>query len=299
MSEGLGEIDRRTREKREERMDSVAMVIFLTVTIFLSGFFINSISIQQSSSQPLIIEPSTTEPVNPASGLKAAIVDQLSLTFPNQTFIQAATIILTQAGYAVDYYSGEQVTVDLYRTLPTHDYNLILLRTHSTAGPAFFTSELANSSSHFNLKLFSLISTVCYYRGGTIYFAIPPSFITSYMSGRFNGSIIIAMGCYSMESNDMAEAFVEDGAKVYVGWSGSVEASHTDSAITSLLKHLLIDNRTTTEAVNLAMQDVGADPVYKSILLSFSAEQATAESEQNRESGNADYRNRGTHPGPR
>jgi hypothetical protein len=294
----LGEINRRMCEKeREERMDLAAIVIILTITIVLSGFFVNSILNQPSTSHPLIIQPSTTEPINPASGRRAAIVDQESLTFPNQTFIQAATSILTQTGYAVDYYSGEQVTVDFYRNLPTHNYSLILLRVHSTVGPAFFTSE-PYSSSYFNLKLFSLIGAVSYYRGGPIYFAICPSFVTSYMGGSFNGSIIIAMGCYGMESNDMAEAFVEEGAKAYVGWSGSVSASHTDSAIIRLLKHLLMDNRTLTEAVDQTMQNVGADPDYKSVLLSFTAGQATAQPKQN-ESDNGDYGIRSNHPVPR
>jgi hypothetical protein len=97
----------------------------------------------------------------------------------------------------------------------------------------------------------------------------------------------------------MAEAFVEKGAKAYVGWSGSVSASHTDSATINLLKHLLMDNRTLTEAVDQTMQDVGADPAYKSVMLSFTAERATAESEQNKESDNGDYWIRGTHPVPR
>lgn len=295
--EKLDEIDRRIRERKEEHIDAASIVIILAVAIFLSGFFINSILNQQSVSQPLTTQPLTTEPVNSTSGFKAAIVDQESLTFPNQTFIQTATSILTQAGYSVDYYSGDQVTVEFYRTLPTHGYNLIILRTHSTAGPAFFTSELYNSS-YFTLKLFSMISAVSYYVGGPVYFAIPPSFVTSYMGGRFNGSIIIAMGCFSMQSNAMAKAFIEQGAKAYVGWSSSVEASHTDSATTSLLRHLLIENRTITEATGLAMQDVGADPVYKSVLLSLSTEQTTTGSEQNKENGNADYRNRGGHPDP-
>jgi hypothetical protein len=293
----LGEINRRIREKREERIDLAAIVIILTITILLSGFFVNSIWNQLSGSSPPTIQPSTVGSVNSATGLRAAIVDQESLTFPNQTFIQAATSILLQAGYSVDYYSGEKVTVDFYRNLPTHNYSLILLRVHSTVGPAFFTSE-PYSSSHFNLKLLSLVGAVSYYGDGPIYFSICPSFVTSCMGRSFNGSIIIAMGCYGMKSNDMAEAFVEEGAKAYVGWSGSVEASYTDSAIISLLKHLLMDNRTLTEAVDQTMQDVGADPAYKSVLLSFTAEQATAQPKQD-ESDNGDYGRRSNHPVPR
>jgi len=229
-----------------------------------------------------MIQPSTTEPIKPASGRRAAIVDQESLTFPNRTFIQAATSILLQAGYSVDYYSGEKVTVDFYRNLPNHGYNLIILRVHSTCGPAFFTSEPYRTTSYDILQLYSIIGSVSYYSGGPIYFAIPPAFITSYV-GSFNNSTVIAMGCFSMESNDMAEAFIEKGADAYVGWSGSVSASHTDSATISLLKHLLVDHQTITEAVDQTMRDVGADSTYQSVLLSLTAEQAAAEPKQNQE----------------
>lgn len=57
---------------------------------------------------------------------KAAIVDQLSLTQPNPAFAETATGILEDAGYLVDYYPGEAVTVEFYRDLPTHGYDLIL-----------------------------------------------------------------------------------------------------------------------------------------------------------------------------
>lgn len=62
---------------------------------------------------------------------KAAIVDQLSLRQPNPAFVQSATATLEQAGYSVDYYPGDQVTVDFYRNLPTHGYELVVVRGHS------------------------------------------------------------------------------------------------------------------------------------------------------------------------
>ena len=74
--------------------------------------------------------------INQGFPYKAAIVDHLSLTAPNQTFIQTATNTLKQAGYRVDYYSGEKVNVEFYRNLPTHGYGLIILRVHSTATEA-------------------------------------------------------------------------------------------------------------------------------------------------------------------
>ncbi len=68
---------------------------------------------------------------SPSRPFTAAIVDQLSLTQPNPEFIGQARGLLAQAGYLVDYYPGEQVTVDFYRDLPTRNYDLIILRVHS------------------------------------------------------------------------------------------------------------------------------------------------------------------------
>ena len=67
----------------------------------------------------------------PPGPKRASVVDQLSLTQPNPTFAQTASDLLEQAGYAVDYYSGQEVTVEFYRNLPTHGHDLLILRVHS------------------------------------------------------------------------------------------------------------------------------------------------------------------------
>jgi len=65
----------------------------------------------------LALRPGSSEQPGPP---RAAIVDQLSLTSPNQAFVQEATSMLEGAGYAVDYYPGEQVTIEFYQDLPRH-----------------------------------------------------------------------------------------------------------------------------------------------------------------------------------
>ena len=62
---------------------------------------------------------------------RAVIVDQLSLTQPNPEFISDARGTLAAAGYTVEYIPGEDVTVDIYRSLPDRDYDLVLLRVHA------------------------------------------------------------------------------------------------------------------------------------------------------------------------
>ena len=68
---------------------------------------------------------------SPSGPPTAAIVDQLSINVPNPDFVASATASLTEAGYLVDYYSGEEVTVDLYRQLPKLDYDIIVMRAHA------------------------------------------------------------------------------------------------------------------------------------------------------------------------
>lgn len=92
----------------------------------------------------------TSRPAAP----RALFVDQLDLTHPNPAFVAAATGILADAGLAVDYVPGRDVTVDLYRNLPARPYDLILLRSHS-ARRAASVSELADDVTLFTAERFT------------------------------------------------------------------------------------------------------------------------------------------------
>lgn len=251
----------RTEKKRRKRIDAAALI----GVIFFSILLINSI----------LNKPSTSQPVGSNSQPKAAIVDQLSLTYPNQIFIQTATAILEQAGYAVDYYPGKNVTVDFYRDLATHGYKLIILRVHSALGGAgrpplaLFTSELYDKTKYFYEQLAEQLQIVLFNEGldrGTQYFGIMPSFITSSMNGRFGNATIIMMGCDGLAYNYTADAFIEKGAGVVIGWTSSVSASYTDQTTTRLLQHLITEKQTTKQATENTKKEVGPDPTYFSQL---------------------------------
>ena len=224
-----------------------------------------------------------------SSGPKTAvIVDQLSLTFPNPAFAETATDMLEEAGYAVDYYSGEAVTVDLYRDLPKHDYELIILRVHSGIVRQIDpTSEERTVMEYVGLFTGEPYSDATYggregagriglavardYQGGQ-YFGVTPYFIEFTMEGRFDKATIILMGCDGLRSDRTAESFVERGAETFVSWSGKVSASHTDAATERLLQHLLVEKLPTPEAVEQTMAEVGPDPSYDSTLLVYPSE---------------------------
>jgi hypothetical protein len=234
----------------------------------------------------LIVVPSTyysynilsrpnSQTITHKSKPKAAIIDQLSLTFPNETFIEAATNILKQAGYTVDYIPGRQVTVEFYRNLPADGYKIIILRVHSAGftseGQSFllsmFTSEPYSNTEHVYEQLTDQLGCNSYTLPGEppYYFGIMPEFVRSSMKGNFQNSIIIMMGCDGIACQFMAEAFILKGAKAYIGWTASVSASHTDTATISLLQKL-VEKQTVGQAVTETMKQVGTDPTYKSQL---------------------------------
>jgi hypothetical protein len=256
-----------------ERGRRVATAIFLAIILAsaaLSAYF--GYTILNPSTPLNSIEPTLQfKPENPNPKLKAAIVDQLSPTIPNQAFVETATNTLEQAGYTVDYYPGERVTVEFYRNLPTHGYKIIIFRVHSTTGGyppvAFFTCELYSGSKYVSEQLSDKLYSVAYsYSVAQAYFGILPSFVESSMNGKFQNTIIIMMECEGIKDTKMAEAFIKKGAKVYIGWNGSVSASHTDQTTTCLLQHLVTEGQTISQTVENTAREVQSDEAYNSIL---------------------------------
>jgi hypothetical protein len=260
----------REEKKRKQRIGLAVTVAILIITVSVSGFLINS----------MLNQPST----NQTFRLKAAIVDHLSLSAPNQTFIETAANTLKQTGYAVDYYPGEKVNVEFYRNLPTHGYSLIILRVHSTAtnpdqteGPVtLFTSQHYDRTKYVYEQLTDQLLMVSLSQNelekGITYFGINPPFVTQSMKGKFQNTTIVMMGCEGLDNTLMAEAFVKKGAKVYISWNQPVSASHTDTATTQLLQHFLIEKLTLKQSVQETFKQVGFDPTYKSLLIYYPLE---------------------------
>jgi len=252
-------IKQKIREEKKRRQHIVFAIAILIAVISVSGFVVNSMLNQAT---------------NPAYHFKAAIVDQLSLTFPNQTFIEKATNTLKQAGYTVDYYPGEQVTVEFYRNLPTHGYGLIIFRVHAAINPygkytTLFTSESYSQTKYVGEQLddrFGIVQFLPYNEGDPKYFGIPPRFIAYSMNGRFQKTIIIVMGCNGLTYTSTAEAFIEKGASVYVSWNGSISGTLNDLAITCLLQRLIPEKQTIKEAVADAMREFGPSLTDSSVL---------------------------------
>ncbi len=215
-------------------------------------------------------QPSSSQ-VSPS---KAAIVDHLSISWPNPAFVKECTAILERVGYTVNYYKGEEVTVEFYRKLPTHGYKLIILRAHSAYIPqylslAIFTSEPYTKHRYVYEQLRNRVASgylTPYKKGDPKYLVITDKFVRFNMKGSFDGAVVVMMGCTGVKKC-AASAFVQKGARAYIGWNGSVSASHTDRATIHLLRQLLDKGHSVNAAIMQTMKTVGPDPRYKSTLL--------------------------------
>ena len=227
--------------------------------------------------------PSDTSPARP----KAVIIDQLAITDPNPDFVNAAGTRLQDAGYAVDYYRSDEVTVDFYRDLPTHGYKLIVIRSHASQkvferdpatdraiekdGVALFTNERYSDLTHTDDQRDYRLGIGSYPQLAITdkYFLIGPAFVQSSMNGAFHDGTIVLMGCGGLSTTGLAQAFQRRGVTQFISWDTLVTAAHTDAATTALLSHLVTDGLPAADAVAKTMAEVGPDPSYGSRLLAF------------------------------
>jgi hypothetical protein len=250
------------RGKRLFERKQVRRVLGASLLCFLPCFFLYHVD------QSLQVHAS------PGSLAKAAIVDHLSISMPNPAFVKECTDILRGAGFGVDYYKGEQVTVEFYRNLPTLGYKLIVLRVHSAyiqkyLSLAMFTAEPYSKQRYVYEQLRNRVASGFiepYHKGDPKHLVITDKFVRFSMKGSFDDTVIVMMGCSGIKKC-AATAFLQKGASAYVGWNGAVSARHTDRAIIQFLKYALIERQTIARAVAQAMADVGREPQYDSTLL--------------------------------
>ncbi len=210
--------------------------------------------------------------------LKAAIVDQLYTTYPNENFTTEVKGALEAYGFQVDVYQGSEVTVDLYRNLPSYDYKLIILRSHTgimesaqevIQAASLFTNEPYNQVKYpleqFDDRLMKVRAT----EDSPFFFGIRPTFIFKSMEGRFHNTVVIVAGCSVLNDNILALTFTLKGASAFLGWDASVGLDYVDKATISLVKNLLSEKRTIKKAVDVTMATDGPDPEHQAYLRYF------------------------------
>ncbi len=245
-------------------------------TILAVGLILAAIAILLCNCHP---------PQESGSQNRAAIVDQLYLLDPNPTFIAEAKALLESGGFTVDLWQGEDITVDFYRELPGRGYRLIVFRVHSgillsleegkvepLEKTYLFTGETYSTTKYVSEQLTDKVSNALMTEDYPLVFAINSEFIKKDLKGNFDKAVIMAMGCESCYSDDMATAFIEKGASVYIGWSTLVSLEYMDTATLNLLGKLCTENMTVVQGIIKTMAEVGYDPHFRSYLKYYPAE---------------------------
>jgi len=211
---------------------------------------------------------------------QAAIIDQLSVTYPNTTFWHTAMSIFKREELRTFYVQGGFDTVDFYRGLPSRGFSFIILRAHSaisleTGNIVLFTNEKWSdskaSTTYLGDVMADRLAKVRVEEGSPEYFGIFPNFVRA-MIGNFKSAVVVMMGCETLMNPSMAEAFIEKGAKLCIGWTGPVSTGHSDISIIHFLQHLIAENETVSEAVSKTMEEVGEDPYWKGCLVWYPSE---------------------------
>jgi len=218
--------------------------------------------------------PTPTPPENPTphSKPRAVIIDTQCLTHPNESLLLELKGYLEKAGYEVDVYSGDEVTVELLWRLPERGYRLVVFRAHSLLTRKdrieIITGEPYSESRHTVEQLLGLVGAAVPLTEPSeenVYFSITEKFVRS-LRGRFKDSVVIVSGCYSLFHDGMAQAFFDRGCSVYVGWNYLVTAEHADAGLRRLVYHYCVEGLPIGAAVKETMQEIGPDPEYETIL---------------------------------
>jgi len=217
----------------------------------------------------------------------AAIIDQLHDLFPNKSAQQKALKYLESAGYDVDIYTTEDITVDFYKKLPSMNYKFIYIRTHSLE-----VFQLENSTFLFTGEKYDIDKYIMEQLSGQVHKAIPLSdqssdeaiknarsdpdasyftigskLVDEQMIGKFPQSVIIIGGCESVRKLDLAQSLIFRGASSVIGWDRSIISIENDQVMLALLEETLINKIGFNDAIISVMEEFGQNLAYSSKLL--------------------------------
>ncbi len=205
---------------------------------------------------------------------KAVIIDQLERDMPNPSFQNQTMEYFTKAGYEVDLFTYDDITIDFLKNLPSMDYDFIVFRSHALAiygdkpSSWIFTGEKYSEKKYIQEQLAKdLISRAVPYRVSLAkdlgydtaskdrHFIVSAKFVKDLMIEKFPSSVVILGGCDTMAHPDFGHAFIERGASSVIGWNGLVGAAQNDQVIMSLVEEMVIKKSEIGDAVDSVMED--------------------------------------------
>jgi hypothetical protein len=246
-------------EKPSHRRLKVRLIAVASCVLILSiSFFLwtSSTTSPQPAQQTTIEVP------------KAAILDGVYAGSQDLAYEQSLTKYLSIAGYGVDVFRGENVTIDLLRNIG--GYKVLILRLHSAIGSGggflyLFSGEKYTQSKYVQEQLSGAVREAITFENVS-YFAINAVFLGENNPTGLKDSTIMLMGCNGTGSSYSIQRLLDRGVKAYIAWTGYVELSYSDETTLTLVKALYLERSSVQAAVEEAMKEVGTEPGYNSVL---------------------------------
>jgi len=270
----LGKGRRKRAEKRQGKDRRLGPLTKIALAIF--AFFLGMIILPYWLSPGPASSPQGAGPEYPLPPTEpeadVGIVDQFYSQSPN--FTDETVGLLEGLNLRVKVYRDKEVTVELYRRLPTIGSKLIILRVHAGVSEGLDNSTFLFTAEEYSTSEYVIEQLLDQVMPGFMspdpdekpVFSVSPTFIRLGVRGEFQGTTIILSSCFGLYRNHLAEAFQARGARVFISWDERVSLGHTDKATLRLLKALLVQGMPVREAVAEVMEEVGPDPIYEGFL---------------------------------
>ena len=204
---------------------------------------------------------------------RAAILDQLHNDIPNEDIQKKLAEYLEGAGYKVDVYTTDELTVDFFRLLPSMNYEYIVIRSHALGegkvdeSASIFTGEKYTKHKYIKEQFLGHIGrglpllyeeslqVAGQARLNQTYFVFGSKFVEEYMVGQFQNSKIILAGCETAQGSFLADSLIKRGASEVIGWTGLVSDKDNSSTLLGLLYKNLVDDIDLKDAVQWQMME--------------------------------------------
>jgi hypothetical protein len=249
------------KERMRRIYTIITFLIIISIIVLVSYYVVSYFGGSNSSTNENSGGPSD-------SSLKAALIDGLYTTHPNDEFTRSLTESLEEAGFEVDVFQGTEVTVNFLKSVP-NGYKIIILRMHSALHDDqlyLFTAEPYSVGKYTQEQQFQIVKEAYATEESQPVFAVNWGFIKRCMTGKFNDTLVIAMGCDATRDPVIIEEFMNQGAVGYISWNGPILISHSDVAILHLIEGLYLEKLPVEEAIEVTNNQVGADPEWGAVL---------------------------------
>lgn len=187
-----------------------------------------------------------------------------------EMYMRSIIYSLERAGYIVDYYKDENVTIELFKRLDDEGYDVIYINSHGFIDSqglfALFVREKLNSENALLYQSDIAENLIGYLEEGDLagYLYVTPKFFLRYGNDtRLPGTIIFVDACYSGNNTSLADVFLILGASCFIGWDKAVNVIH-GIMMDGLFFYEARKDKTIEEAIRMTRRDPesGASLVY-------------------------------------